>query len=184
VQRMPGFQQRDARSEVARVVLRQRVRELLDLWHGLRLHIRDVKGWRLTQKPMLEAAGHGHYGPAQRGKKADMLGLAQRTVAFLDKHEAELTADGNMRPEYGERVRAAAAAVEAQLLETVGARQTNSVLADQLLEAENALVERVMRVFDDGKFVFAGQPAVAKRFTWSRVLGRVKKGKVGVGIDD
>jgi len=178
---MPSLQKRDMRTEVAGIQLKELAQTCLDNWQTLKLYIRDVAGWENEQKPRLEAAGWKEYAKAAAFNWEYVQLLNNEGWIFIGDFEAELLADDNMPAGFKAQYEAGKNAYATLLGELMDAKQDNPQEAKAKRDANNALYDKVMDMFEDGRHVAKKDEELAHRFTFSRVLNKVRRPSTGGG---
>jgi hypothetical protein len=172
---LPGFQVRDMRSEVAGIQLREAAQRCLDNWQALRRYIRDVKSWANLQKPKLEAAGSKEYPTAARFNWEYVLLLNDMASSFIEQFGDDLKMDGNMPDTFAQAFNDHKERYKAHYLRLMDAAQDNPQDTRAKIMANNDLYDELMRMFEDGQFLFRSDSTLKNRFIFARVLNRVRR---------
>jgi hypothetical protein len=172
---LPGFQQRDMRTEVLGIQMREAAKRCLDNWQALRRYIRDVAGWENIQKPKLEAAGSREYARAASYNWEYVALLSHEGRTFMEQFDAELQGDGNMPAGFVTEFEADMSAYMNLFNQLMDAAQDNPQEARAKVLANNALYEELMRMMEDGQFIFRDDSTLKQRFTFTRVLNRIRR---------
>ncbi len=175
----PGFQLRDMDTEVLGIQLKTLAERCLDNWQALKRYIRDVRSWQDLQKPKLEGAGSKEYEKAAAMNWESVLLLNHMGLEFIELFEAELLADNNMPAGFKNRYTQDKDRYAQMYNSLLDAKQDNPMDAENKVEANNALFEELMRMFDDGAFIFKRKDALNDRFTFSKVLNKIRRPSAG-----
>jgi len=138
-----------------------------------------VDAWASIQKPMLEAAGSQEYPKAAADNWEYVALLGQKARLFIDDHLAELQANNNMPASFVQDFENDLSDYMSGYNDLADGGQDNEQERQAKVEANNALFEEIMGMFDDGAFIYRDNPALKKRFTFSRVLNRIRKPSAG-----
>ncbi|MCF8258285.1 MAG: carboxypeptidase-like regulatory domain-containing protein [Flavobacteriales bacterium] len=172
---LPSLQMRDMRTEVAGIQLKVLAQTCLDNWQALKLYIRDVAGWKDEQKPRLEGAGWKDYAKAAAFNWEYVELLNNQGSIFIGDFEAELLAGNNMPGGFRAQYEAGRSAYATLLGELIDAKQDNPQETKVKMDANNALYDTVMDMFEDGRYIAKGDRPLADRFTFARVLNKIRK---------
>ncbi|MCF8258135.1 MAG: carboxypeptidase-like regulatory domain-containing protein [Flavobacteriales bacterium] len=172
---LPSLQGRDAQTEVAGIVLKEKAGKCLENWQALKRYIRDVQAWKQLQKPRLEEAGWMRYDKAAAYNWDYVLQLNHEGLQFINAYSTELQADGNMPALFVTEFESAKNAYGLAFQQLLDKKQDNPEDAEKKQIANNALHDALTDMFDDGQFVMRKEEALKARFTFTRILNKIRK---------
>ena len=169
---LPSFQQRDEKSETARIILGEKAAQCSNKWQDLKRYIADVDDWANLQKPKLEAAGSTLYKEASRQNWEVMKGLLQTAQTFINNNTPELKANGNMPNPFPNQFDTLKQDYEALYDDFIDKTQDQEDETDEKIIENNRLYKKLIQMFLDGQAIYRYNAALRERFKIGRASCR------------
>jgi hypothetical protein len=170
---MPDVQARGAVPETLKIKMRQQRKAAMLMWRKLKRHI--VRAWaEELVKPQLEAAGLGYYKGALHNDWEQAQQLLTAGKNYIAEHAAKLNA-GGMPVVFAADYDAAKNAFEVLYAQFMDGKQDAKELRNAKILANNALLKKLMKMFEDGQVIYEHDRAKRVRFVFLRVRALVRQ---------
>jgi len=174
---LPDFQARDETSETANIFLGEKGTECANKWQDLKRYITTTTGWKLIQKPKLEAAGSTLYQKASHENWEVLKGLMITASSFIANNDVELKADGNMPNAFQGQFNTLKDDYCDLYDEFTDAEQDSKGGTDEKVNANNAINKTLAIINGDGQAIYRNDAALEDRFIFDVVLKIVRGSK-------
>lgn len=176
---LPDEQSRTGTEEAMLILTRQRATACLNQWQFLKGYIEDASAMQgELQKPALESAGSTHYRTAAGDDWESVNQLMVSAIQFVTDNNTELSAGNNMPAAFPAALSAAHTAFLEMWQDFQDEEEQNAIRAQEKVEANNNLYEKIIQVCKDGQRIFRNNEARRNQFVWDSVLYLVR----GAGI--
>ncbi|MCW5908972.1 MAG: carboxypeptidase regulatory-like domain-containing protein [Chitinophagales bacterium] len=176
---LPDEQYRNSIVEAMRNNTIAQAKLCLNIWQQLKSYIEDTPQFKGVQlKPALEAAGSTVYLEASGMDWESVNVLMVNGKQFITDYNTVLTAGGNMLPTFVADWDAAHLAFTTTWQQFKDREDTNVIAAENKLNANNTLYEKIIQICKDGQRIFRHTEAHRQQFVWDSVLYAVR----GAGI--
>ncbi len=177
---LPDEQARGAVPESFNVQMQQAANAALLKWKFLRSHIGDAFTGDLT-KPNVEAAGSAYYDTASTGNWEDLKAMLVAGQTFITENLGALTAAG-MPAGFQLSYNNAMTAFTDLYDDFKDGEQDAGEGTDEKIIANNAIYDKMMKMFDDGQLIYDNNAAKRNRFIFAQVKSLVTPPGGGNGI--
>lgn len=168
---LPDEQSRSAATEAMHILTKERATECLRQWQFLKGYIEDAPVMQgALQKPALEAAGSTYYRDASGNDWESVNQLMVSARAFITENGTELSDGNNMPATFPPVLSAAHTAFRDMWQSFQDEEEQNAIHAQEKVEANNNLYDKVIQVCKDGQRIFRDDEARKNQFIWDHVL--------------
>lgn len=164
---LPGFQERNEATEVAHIKLVAAHNECLTKWKSLRAYIKSSYPPEV-QKPKIESAGYDHYEKAANRNWDETTIMLNAGQHFIDNNTAELTA-GGMPATFAASYALATSTFGDLYIQFTDFEQDEQEGTDTKIVANNAIYQKLMRMFEDAQIIYEQNPSKRERFVFKQL---------------
>ncbi len=144
-------------------------------WRSLKRYIVDAYDEERSET-MLKMAGQSLYNEAARYSWQKVSALMDEGSAFIKNHLADLVANNNMPPTFGDDFDAIKSSFETLQTNFLGGVTTTSTNTQNKIKANNAVYAKLSKMLNDGQLIFASDDVAKQKF----IFGNIKSVVSGI----
>ena len=146
--------------------------EILVAYRHLQAYIDDAYPADKHNK-MYNACGKPFYERANQCNWASVSGLLRGAIPFIQDNKAVLMANNNMPESFLDKFNGLKVRFDALLENYHDSGSDAGEKTSAKLEANNAIFDKMVALLDDGKRLYAANPAMAKNFTVTAIMSQI-----------